>query len=352
MSNSLSSIAGIKAYSHDQLVDLFDSLGQPSFRVDQLESWIYAKHVSSYDEMTNLPKTLRSSLSRDYPLYVPTIVEKSRSKDGTAKYLVEYSDGTMVETVGIPSGNRLTVCFSTQAGCRMACAFCATGKNGFIRNLAPGEIYDQVAIVSEDFGQRVTNVVGMGQGEPFSNYDSVLAAVRFLNSSNGADIGARHITISTSGIIPNIYKFSKEPEQFTLAVSLHSAIQTTRDKLMPKVSKYSLKNLHAALKSYSDATNRRPTLEYSMIENVNDSDEDLRALIAFCDGLLVHVNLIPLNKIDGSDFQSSGPKKVRHFADSLNANGIEASVRKSRGSDIHGACGQLIQRHADSNLVN
>lgn len=351
MSNCLESIAGIKALSHNQLVDLFNSLEQPSFRVSQLESWIYSKHVSSYDEMTNLPKSLRNSLARDYPLYVPTIAEKSLSKDGTTKYLIEYSDGTMVETVGIPSGDRLTVCFSTQAGCRMACAFCATGKNGFTRNLAPGEIYDQVALVSEDYCQRVTNVVGMGQGEPFLNYDSVLAAVRFMNSPNGADIGARHITISTSGIIPKIYKFAKEPEQFTLAVSLHSAIQASRDKLMPKVSNYDLKKLRIALKSYSNSTNRRPTLEYSMVDGINDSDEDLNALIDFCDGLLVHVNLIPLNQVDGSDFRPSSNKRIHLFSDRLNANGIETSVRKSRGADIQGACGQLMQRHARHNDV-
>lgn len=342
---SFRNISGIKALTHSDLVELFDSIGEPRFRVNQLETWIYSKHVSSYDEMTNLPKALRSYLSNNYPLHSAQIIKKFESKDGSIKYLIRYSDGTMVEAVGIPTSERLTVCFSTQAGCQMECAFCATGKNGFSRNLAPGEIYDQVALVSKDFGRRVSNVVGMGQGEPFMNYSSVLGAIRFMNSPNGENIGARHITISTCGILPGIYKFSDEQEQFTLAISLHSAVQKTRNYLMPKVSKYPLPKLKEALKVYTDKTGRRPTFEYSMIKDVNDTDIELTALLRFCDGILCHVNLIPLNLTDERKFQPSDRKRINLFSSKLKSNGIEVSIRNSRGSDINGACGQLMQQH-------
>ena len=346
MSRTLPEIAGIKAFDHEGLVELANELDIPKYKVDQLETWIYQKHVSSYDEMTNLSKAHRALLAEQYPLHVAKVAQKFVSNDGTRKYLVEYNDGTLVETVGIPSANRLTVCFSTQAGCQMGCAFCATGKGGFKRNLAPGEIYDQIAIVASDFNRKVTNAVGMGQGEPFLNYDSVIGAVRFMNSKNGANIGARHITISTCGIVPSISKFSKEPEQFTLAISLHSAVQNTRNKLMPNVTNYNLERLRSSIKSYSDATGRRPTFEFTMINGVNDTDAELEALVDFCHGMLCHVNLISLNRISGSGYQPSKKLRVKHFEDYLNAHGIEASIRNSRGSDIAGACGQLSQNHA------
>ena len=249
----------LKSLSHNELVSLVEELGQPSFRVGQIESWVWEKGASSFDDMTNLPKALRTALAERCTLGGATQVVCQKSQDGSRKYLLRFADGTAVECVGMPSGSRLSVCASTQAGCGMKCAFCATGASGLTRSLTAGEIYDQVAHVRDDFGSRVTSVVMMGQGEPFANYDATLAALRKLNSPNGMGIGARHLTVSTCGIIPMITRFSKEPEQFTLAVSLHSAVQRTRDALMPGVKRYSLLRLYDAMGEYADRTGRRPT---------------------------------------------------------------------------------------------
>lgn len=346
MSRTVPDIAGIKAYDRAGIAELVTDLGLPAFRAKQLEEWLYAKRASSYDEMTNLPKQLREQLAEQHPLHVATIEHKLVSEDGARKYVIRYADGALVEAVGIPSKNRLTVCFSTQAGCAMECAFCATGKGGFLRNLAPGEIVDQVMLVGDDFGRRVTNAVAMGQGEPFNNYDATLGALRFLNMSNGANIGARHMTISTCGVIPMIRRLALEPEQFTLAVSLHSAVQRTRDKIMPGVSAYGLDRLRDSLVSYSEATGRRPTFEYALMYGINDSPEERDALVDYCKRMLCHVNLIPLNKVEGSRFKPSDPSRVQEFCDALTSKGIEATIRNSRGADIQGACGQLIQNYS------
>lgn len=318
-------------------------LGQPSFRAQQLTEWLYQRHASSYDEMTNLPAALRAALSERFPLTMPEIVNRQVSRDGTRKYLIEFDDGIRVETVAIPSrrGDRLTVCFSTQAGCAIGCAFCATGREGFARNLTPGEIVDQVLIAQDDMGKRVTNVVGMGQGEPFLNYDNTMAALRILNNKKGLEIGARHISVSTCGILPGIERFSEESEQFTLAVSLHAVRQGVRDLLMPNVARFKLGSLKSALQEYIAKTNRRVTLEYIMIDGVNDADEDLKALQKFCANLLCHVNLIPINAIEGSVFQPSEPETINRWLNAIQKKGTEATLRDSRGSDIDGACGQL-----------
>lgn len=333
----------IKTYALSELPSLMKELGQPSFRAQQLTEWLYQRHASSYDEMTNLPAALRAALSERFPLTTPEIVNRQVSRDGTRKYLIEFDDGIRVETVAIPSrgGDRLTVCFSTQAGCAIGCAFCATGREGFARNLTPGEIVDQVLIAQDDMGKRVTNVVGMGQGEPFLNYDNTMAALRILNNKKGLEIGARHISVSTCGILPGIERFSEEPEQFTLAVSLHAARQGVRDLLMPNVARFKLGNLKSALQEYIAKTNRRVTLEYIMIDGVNDADEDLKALQKFCANLLCHVNLIPINAIEGSVFQPSEPETINRWLNAIQKKGTEATLRDSRGSDIDGACGQL-----------
>ena len=333
----------IKAYSLEGLDDVMKRLGQPSFRARQLAQWLYVHHVGSYDEMTNLSMPLRQALKERHPLHASKIVDRRVSTDGTCKYLIEFHDGVCVETVAIPSRaeDRLTVCFSTQAGCPMKCAFCATGQAGLERSLIPGEIIDQILLAQEDMGKRVTNIVGMGQGEPFLNYDNTLAALRILNDGKGLSIGARHISVSTCGVIPAIERFSHEPEQFTLAVSLHAARQPVRDLLMPKVSHYKLGDLKKALSSYIERTNRRVTLEYILIEDVNDRDQDLAALDKFCQGLLCHVNLIPINTVKGSAFQPNSATTIRTWTETLRAHGKETTVRDSRGADIDGACGQL-----------
>ena len=252
--------------------------------------------------MTNLPAKLRTQLSEEYPLYVPSVLEEAVSNDGTHKLLLEYHDGVCVETVAIPSrnGDRLTVCFSTQAGCPMACSFCATGKEGLTRNLTAGEIVDQIVTVQRLMGRRVTNVVGMGQGEPLLNYDNVLSALRIIKDEKGLGIGARHICISTCGIIPGIDRFTEEPEQFTLAVSLHAARQDVRLELMPKTSGFPL-----------------PKLKQS------------------------HINLIPINSIPESPYKPSASRTIDKWIAETGRHGIETTLRDSRGSDIAGACGQL-----------
>ena len=333
----------IKTIAPTDFDALVKELGQPSFRSKQLFEWLYGKGAQSYDEMTNLPAKFRAQLTEEYPLYHPEILEHAVSVDGTHKMILQYHDGVCVETVAIPSrnGERLTVCFSTQAGCPMACAFCATGKEGLSRNLSAGEIVDQVLTVQRLLNRRVSNVVGMGQGEPFLNYDNVLAALRIMNNDKALGIGARHICVSTCGIIPGIKRFTQEPEQFTLAVSLHAANQATRLNLMPKTNAFPLPELKESLAQYIEATNRRVTFEYIMIENVNDTEADLQELLRFCKGLLCHVNLIPINAIPESPFKPSKQQTIQKWIEVTAHHGIETTLRDSRGSDIAGACGQL-----------
>lgn len=339
----------IKSLSHGDLIELMDELGQPKYRTKQIEEWLYARGANSIDEMDNLPKALRQRLEERFFVGSLALVIKQVSEDGTRKYLFRTPNGALVETVGIPShdGNRLTVCFSSQAGCPMGCTFCATGRSGFACNLTSGEMYDQVRFVGKDFGRRVTNVVCMGQGEPFLNYEAVLEALRRMNSKVGLGIGARHITVSTCGILEGIDNFLQEPEQFTLAVSLHSAKQETRDKIMPGIKSASLDELRQKLIKYAEATGRRPSLEFALMKDVNDTDDEIQALVDFCKGMLCHVNLIPLNPIDGANHDRSlvePSPRLKEVSDILTRNGIENSIRNSRGQDIDGACGQLRQR--------
>ena len=334
----------ITKYNISDIEKIIADLGQAKFRAKQLTEWILIKGARSYDEMTNLPKALRDTFKNTYPLKRASIIERRVSSDGTRKYVIELADGCLVETVGMPSlkdNDHLSVCFSTQVGCAMACSFCATGKEGLSRNLSSIEMIEQILIVQEDFNTRVSNVVSMGQGEPFQNYDAVLEALRFLNAKNGFGIGARHITISTCGIIKGINRLSDETEQFTLAVSLHSANQKLRDEIMPRCKSQTLVQLKKALQDYVSKTGRRPSLEYTMIAGVNDRQKDLDELIAFTDGLLCHVNLIPLNDIPSSPFKPCSVKTYKLWIASLAQHGVETTVRNSRGSDIDGACGQL-----------
>lgn len=317
---------------------------QPSFRAKQIQSWVWDKGVTSFDDMTNLPKALRSSLTEQCMLRSASEAANLHSADGSRKYLLRYTDGASVECVGMPSGQRLTACVSTQAGCAMGCAFCATGASGLTRSLNAAEMVEQVLHVRDDFGTRVTSVVMMGQGEPFVNYDETLAALRMLNDPAALGIGARHLTVSTCGVIPMITRFSKEPEQFTLAVSLHSAVQRTRDILMPGVKRWSLLRLYDAMGEYADRTGRRPTYEYALIKGVNDTDEELAYLCDFCRDTLCHVNLIQLNPISGSHLEPSPRQRAIDFARRLESVGVETTIRNSRGADIDAACGQLRQR--------
>lgn len=337
----------IHTLSHGDLAALVEELGEPMFRVKQIESWVWEKNAQSFDDMTNLSKALRAKLAERLSMGNAVELAKQVSVDGSRKYLLRFPDGVTAECVGMPTKNRLAVCASTQAGCAMGCSFCATGKAGLARSLTSSEIYQQVMHVADDFQTRVTSVVLMGQGEPFMNYDNTLAALRRLNSPEGAGIGARHLTVSTCGVIPGIIRFAKEPEQFTLAVSLHSANQSTRNKLMPGVKKYSLLHLYEVMGEYVDKTGRRPTYEYALIKGVNDTDDELGALCDFCRGTLAHVNLIQLNDVPGSPYKPSTEERANQFVQHLATVGVEATIRNSRGSDIDAACGQLTQAYAD-----
>lgn len=330
--------------SHAELLAALEELGQPKFRAKQVEEWLWEKGATSFDEMSNLPKTLRAALAERFTLGGMEQLAKQISEDGSRKYLLRLADGASVECVGMPTGQRLAVCASTQAGCAMGCAFCATGAAGLTRSLTASEIYGQVMHVRDDFGARVTSVVLMGQGEPFANYDATVAALRRFNSPDGLGIGARHLTVSTCGVIPQILRFAREPEQFTLAVSLHSAVQRTRNLLMPGVKRWSLLNLYEAMGTYVDLTGRRPTYEYALIRGINDTDEELASLVDFCRGTLAHVNIIQLNNVPGSKFQPSSEARAGEFVRRLGQVGVEATVRVSRGADIDAACGQLRQR--------
>ena len=321
---------------------LMSELGQPAFRAKQLTQWLWEKGVESYDEMTNLSADLRAKLDSRAPLVRASIVEAQRSKDGTVKYLIEYGDGALVEAVGLPAADgRLTVCVSSQVGCALECTFCATGRLGLTRNLTGGEMAEQVRIVAKDFGKRVTNVVVMGQGEPFANYDQTLAALRIMNSPNGLGIGARHITVSTSGIVTSISRFGGEPEQFTLAVSLHSAVQATRDRIMPGLKNQLLSKLRSSIRTYSKESGRRPSLEYALVAGMSDTEDELAALEDFARSVGAHVNLIPINPIAGSSDKPTSPARAKEIAIQLELAGVPASVRTERGADIAAACGQL-----------
>ena len=339
---------GIDTYSIEGLEALLTEWKQPRFRAAQLFEWLYGRGVASYDEMTNLPAALREKLAREAPLHFPAIEDKRVSADGTRKYLFRLADDNLVEAVGIPTfdaadetPSRLSVCFSTQVGCAMACSFCATGTEGFTRNLSPGEMAWQVRAVADDFNTRASSAVAMGQGEPFLNYDNVLAALRILNHPQGLGIGARHITVSTCGITDGIVRLGSEPEQFVLAVSLHSAVQETRDALMPRCAVTPLPQLKEALLAYQEASGRRISFEYLLIDGVNDGKDDFAALVDFCRGLSAHVNVLPYNPVEGAPGRAASAAQQAKWVSRLQAAGIEASVRTARGSDISGACGQL-----------
>lgn len=338
---------GVAAYDRDALAAWLADRGEPGFRTGQVVRWLYSRGAASYEEMTDLPAPLRTALAEELALTRPVLEAKEVSKvDDTRRYLWRLADDTTAESVGLPAGKRLTVCFSTQAGCAMGCSFCATGAGGLTRDLGPGEMVDQVRLVGEDYATRVTNAVSMGQGEPFANYDATLGGLRLMNDPDGLGIGARHLTVSTCGIIRGIERFTHEPEQFTLAISLHSAVQSTRDSLMPAMRNQRLASLRVVLERYTQHTGRRVSLEYALMDGVNDSEVHLEALIGFCHGLLCHVNLIPVNPVADRGLSRSSTDRLSLFLARLEAAEIQATVRTERGADIEAACGQLTQRHA------
>jgi 23S rRNA (adenine2503-C2)-methyltransferase len=326
----------------------FASVGERPFRVRQARAWLYERDALSFEEMTDLPQRVRATLATAFTLTAPEAARVERSTDGTAKHLWRMADGELVESVLIPSPDRLTLCMSSQAGCAMACVFCATGWSGYRRQLTTGEIVAQFRgarrwAAEEGLGA-ITNIVFMGMGEPLMNRKAVMPALTLLNQAYG--MGARRITVSTVGIVPGIIELAERPEQFRLAVSLHAPNQVLREQLVPIEKKYPLPDLMESLDRFEAAGGRRITFEYVMIAGVNDELDHARQLAALVGRFQSHVNLIPFNPIPGTDWQPTAPERLRAFADVLESEGVPATVRSPRGRDIAAACGQLRAEHA------
>ena len=336
------------SYSAAELDMLLASWDEPSWRARQLREWLWRYGAADYEDMTNLPQALRKRLATEAPLQRATVVKYLQGRDGARKYLLRFADGVATETVAIPdtgaaTSPRLTVCVSSLAGCAMGCVFCATGRQGLTRSLSAGEVAEQVRVAGADFRRAVTNVVVMGQGEPFANYDATLGALRLLNDAHTFNIGARHLTVSTCGIISGIERLAQEPEQFRLAVSLHAATQELRDRLMPGLRSQPLPALRDALRDYHARSGRRLSLEYVLLRDLNDHDDNLAALADFARATGAHVNFLPYNDTgDANTGMALSPSaRAGQAAATLRGAGIEATVRRSRGADIAAACGQL-----------
>jgi 23S rRNA (adenine2503-C2)-methyltransferase len=312
---------------------------QPAYRGQQLHQWIYQRGVRSLEDISVFPKQWRSTMARVIDIGRSSTYHKSVATDGTIKFLLQLTDGQIIETVGIPTAKRLTVCVSSQVGCPMACDFCATGKGGYVRNLTAAEIIDQVLTVQQEFQQRVSNVVFMGMGEPLLNVDNVLKALRSLNQDVG--IGQRAMTVSTVGISGYIQRFAQHHLQVTLAVSLHASNQALREQLIPSAKHYPLDALLAECREYVQVTGRRVTFEYIVLAGVNDRPDHALELADHLRGFQSHVNLIPYNPIQEADYQRPSPKRLQELLDILHSRHIAASIRQSRGLSADAACGQL-----------
>lgn len=314
--------------------------GQPAYRAGQIFKWAQSG-ARSYDEMTDVPKTLRAFLAERCTLAPPALLKRQIARDGTRKYLWGLSDGNCIETVLMEYKHGYSVCVSTQAGCRMGCVFCASTKGGLVRNLTPGEIVEQVLYAGLDAGVRVSNIVLMGTGEPLDNLEAVLKFLRLVNNEKGLGIGERHISLSTSGLVDRIYELEKEALQITLSISLHAPNNELRSQIMPVNRRWPVETLLAACRSYTAATHRRISYEYALIRDFNDSDACARKLAGLLRGQLAHVNLIRLNEIDESPLKPSTTETTRRFCDILNKSGVTATVRRRLGFDIDASCGQL-----------
>ncbi|MDD6667950.1 MAG: 23S rRNA (adenine(2503)-C(2))-methyltransferase RlmN [Lachnospiraceae bacterium] len=336
----------IKSMTLEELKDCLVSMGEKPFRAKQLYEWVHVRLVSSFDEMTNLPKSLREKLKESCSLTVLTQEDLQISKiDGTRKYLFALSDGNMVESVLMKYEHGNSVCISSQVGCRMGCRFCASTLDGLVRGLTPSEMLDQIYRIQTDIGERVSNVVVMGTGEPLDNYDNLIRFIHLLTDPNGLNISQRNVTVSTCGIVPRIYDLAREDLQITLALSLHASTQEKRQELMPIANRYDIHEVLKAMKDYVNATGRRVTFEYSLVGGVNDTDEDAVRLAGLLKGLLCHVNLIPVNPIKERSYVQSNHRRVLAFQKKLENLGINVTIRRELGRDIDGACGQLRRRH-------
>ncbi len=332
----------IKSMTFEELAAWLKDMGQPAFRAGQIYQWLHEKQVSSFREMTNLPAGFRRQLEELCELVVLRQEDRKISAvDGTRKYLFGLVDGNVIESVLMKYRHGNSVCISSQAGCRMGCRFCASTIDGLARNLRASEMLEQVYRIQKDLGERVSNVVIMGSGEPLDNYDNTLRFIRMITDERGLNISQRNITVSTCGLVPEIKRLAEEGLQITLALSLHAPDDRTRQELMPIAKKYSLNEVLDACHTYFEKTGRRMTYEYSLVKGVNDNQEEAKALVRLLKDRGGHVNLIPVNPIKERDFVQSSSKTVTAFKNYLEKNGINVTIRREMGRDIHGACGQL-----------
>lgn len=331
----------LKDLEYGPLKDFLKQQGEPSFRAQQIFSWLH-KGAASLEEMTNLSKKTKENLSKVCFVSTLKIREKYVSQlDGTVKYLFELPDGNCIESVVMRYHHGLTICISSQVGCRMGCRFCASTIGGLYRSLTPGEILNQVLFAQKDLGERIHNIVMMGIGEPLDNYDNVLAFLHNVNHPEGINIGYRHITVSTCGVVDRIYDLAEENLPITLSISLHAPNDAVRDTIMPVNHKYKVEELLTACREYVQATGRRISFEYALIHGVNDAPEQAKELADRLSGMLCHVNLIPVNKVEEREYEKGSEQEIRRFQKQLTDYGINATVRRELGSDISASCGQL-----------
>lgn len=341
----------IKSLTLPELTYYIVGKGYPKFRAKQIYEWCHVKLVRSVDEMTNLPKNIRDEIRDDFTTV--SVSDKFESRiDGTIKYVFCLEDGNVIESVFMPYKHGYSVCISSQAGCRMGCSFCASTLLGLSRNLKASEMLDQIYYIEKDTGERVSNVVVMGTGEPLDNYDNLCRFIKIISDPDGLNISQRNITVSSCGLVPEIKRLADEHFSITFALSLHAATDEKRQKLMPIAKKYSINEVLDACRYYFDQTGRRITFEYSLVAGENDSLEDADKLIKLLKGFPCHVNLIPVNQIKERDYKRSDRSRVAGFKERLEKNGINATVRRSMGKDIDAACGQLRKAYIErgSNL--
>ncbi|MFV0465107.1 MAG: 23S rRNA (adenine(2503)-C(2))-methyltransferase RlmN [Lachnospiraceae bacterium] len=332
----------IKSMTLPQLTAFISGVDEKAFRAKQLYQWMHQKLAADFDEMSNLPTALRTKLKEKTEYTALELIEKQVSKeDGTRKYLFRLEDGQVIESVLMKYKHGNSICISSQAGCRMGCTFCASALNGLQRNLRPSEMLDQIYRIQRDSGERISNIVVMGTGEPLDNYDNLIRFLSLISDENGLNISQRHITVSTCGIVPRIYDLAKENLQITLALSLHAPTQAKRQELLPIAKSYGLDELMESVKYYFEQTGRRITIEYSLVKGKNDTSEDAAQLSALLKNMNCHVNLIPVNPIKEREYVQPDQHLILAFKNKLEKNGINVTIRREMGRDIEGACGQL-----------
>ena len=342
----------IRSLQYDELINWCEQIGEKKFRAAQIYDWLHVKMVDSFDEMTNLSKNLRQKLNDNCECISLKMIDVQISKiDETRKYLFELPDNNVIESVWMKYKHGNSVCISSQVGCRMGCRFCASTLDGLVRGLKPSEMLEQIYQIQKHTGERDSNVVVMGTGEPFDNYDNLIKFIKMLTDEHGLHISQRNLTVSTCGIVPNIKRFADEEFSVTLALSLHASNNEKRKSLMPVANKYNLDEILEACDYFYDKTGRRVTFEYSLVGGVNDTDQDAKELISMLKGKNCHINLIPVNPIKEREYVQSDKKVIENFKNKLEKSGINVTIRREMGRDIDGACGQLRKRYMQSKKV-